>query len=70
MIFYKEVLGKLKDAGYTTYTIRQQKLLSQNTMAALRSNAPISTTSIDEICRLLQCQPGDIIGYENRETEK
>lgn len=63
MIRYKDVLSKLKSAGYTSYTIRQQGLVSQKTLTALRNNEPVSTTTIDTLCRLLGCQPGDLLEY-------
>lgn len=63
MIVYKDAIRKLKDAGYNTGTIMKQKLLSQSTLVALRHNKPLSTKSIDVICRLANCQPGDIMEY-------
>jgi len=41
-----------------------------NTLTAIRQNKPISTKSIDVLCRLLQCQPGDILMYENDATDR
>ena len=63
MIVYKDVIGKLKAVGYTTYTIRQQKIIPEKTLTAIRKNEPISTKTIDTICKVLKCQPGDILGY-------
>lgn len=63
MIRYKDVLSKLKAAGYTSYAIRQHGLVSQKTLTALRKNDPISTKTIDTLCCLLKCQPGDILEY-------
>lgn len=63
MIRYKDVLAKLKAAGYTSYTIRQMGLVSQKTLTALRNNDPVSTTTIDTLCGLLKCQPGDLLEY-------
>lgn len=63
MIVYKNVLKRLKDAGYNTSTIVNNKLLSQSTLDALRHNKPLNTTSINAICRLAKCQPGDIMEY-------
>lgn len=63
MIVYKDVLERLKSAGYTTYRIRAEGVLPQKTMTALRSNAPVTTKTIDTICRLAGCQPGDIMAY-------
>ena len=63
MIIYKNVLGRLKNAGYTTYTLLKEKLISQRTLTAIRHNEPVNTKTIDTICRLAKCQPGDIMEY-------
>ena len=58
-----DILAKLKDAGYTTYRIRKDKLLGEFTVQKLRAGEPISWESIATICALLDCQPGDIMEY-------
>ena len=63
MLIYKNVLQLLKDAGYNTTTIMRDKLLSQVTLDALRHNRPVSTKTIDTICRLAKCQPSDFLVY-------
>lgn len=59
-----DILAALKDAGYTTYRIRQEKLLSESTVQKLRKSAPLTWENIATICKLLNCQPGDILEYE------
>lgn len=64
MITYKfDILQVLKDAGHTTYQLRKNKLLGEATIQQLREGRPISWVNIDTICRLLGCQPGDILQY-------
>lgn len=60
-----DVLAALKSAGYTTYRLQKDKLLSQSTIQALRDGLPISWANIENLCSLLKCQPGDIIIYED-----
>nr|WP_243427589.1 helix-turn-helix transcriptional regulator [Flavonifractor plautii] len=68
-LHYKiDILSALKSAGYTTYRIRQEGLLSQSTLQKLRQGVGVSWENIETICRLLQCQPGDIIEYTEREA--
>ena len=63
-IVYKiDVLAAMKEAGYNTYRIQKEKLLSQATLQALREKRMISAKSLNQICLLLQCQPGDILEY-------
>ena len=70
-IRYKiDVISALKEAGYNTNTIRKNKLLSEGTLQSLRNGKYISLDAISKICKLLNCQPGDIIEYtENAKSE-
>lgn len=63
-----DILMGLKQNGYTTYKIRKEKLLSESTVQKLRRNAPVSWENIDTLCRLLNCQPGDILEYKEEEN--
>lgn len=67
MIIYKDVLGKLIAAGYTTYRIRREKLIPESTMQKLRSGGSVTTETIDTLCHLLHCQPGDLMKYVDDE---
>ncbi len=63
-IEYKiNILSELKAAGYSTYRLRKEKLLGEATMQKIRRSELVSWENIATICRLLQCQPGDIIEY-------
>lgn len=63
-IRYKvDVLGALRDAGYTSTRIRNEKLMGQAVLQQLRHGVLVSWRSIETICRLLNCQPGDIVEY-------
>lgn len=59
-----DVLTALKNAGYTTYKIRKEKLLSESTVQKLRNKQPVAWENIATICKLLNCQPGDILEYK------
>ena len=63
MIFKFDMLKALKDKGYTTYQIREKKLLSESTVQKLRKGTPVSWENIEALCRLLKCQPGDLLEY-------
>ena len=63
-IRYKmDVLAALKAAGYSSTRIRNEKLIGQATLQQLRQGEIVSWATINTICRLLQCQPGDIVEY-------
>ena len=61
--FKIDIVEALKAKGYNTNRIRKEKLLSESTMTKLRRNEGVSWENIETICRLLECQPGDIIEY-------
>lgn len=70
-IKYKmNLVTALKQAGYNSTVIRQEKIMGQRELQKLRHNELVSWATIETICKLLQCQPGDILEYteENKEA--
>ena len=64
-VIYKiNVTEALKAVGYSSYRIRKENLLGQATMQKLRDGESISLESLATVCRLLNCQPGDILEYK------
>ena len=59
-----DVLAALKEKGITTYKIRQEKIMSESTVQKLRAGVGVSWENIETLCRLLECQPGDLMEYE------
>lgn len=66
MLYYKiDVLRALKDAGYNTARIKREKLFAATTVVNLTHGEMIgSLDTLGRICALLNCQPGDLIGYK------
>ena len=63
-IRYKiDVLQALKEKGYSTYKLRREKILSESTIQAFRTGDLVSYENIAKLCRLLDCQPGEILEY-------
>lgn len=61
-IVYKiDVLSELKEKGYNTTILRKEKLLAESTIQQLRENKLVSWTNIERLCKLLDCQVGDLI---------
>ena len=58
-----DILAALKEKGITTYKIRQEKILSESTVQKLRASKGVSWENLETLCRLLDCQPGDLIEY-------
>lgn len=64
MIKYKfDILAALKKAGYSQNKIRNDKLIGQSYLTQLRHHDLVSWATINTICKLLNCQPGDILEY-------
>ena len=63
-IKYKlDVLGALKEKGYTSYKIRREKIMGEQQVQQIREGVIISTAGLEKLCRLLNCQPGDLLEY-------
>ena len=65
MLRYKvNILEKLKEAGYSSYRLRQEKVMSEGTLQKMRSgNIAITLESLGVVCDILRCQPGDIVEW-------
>jgi len=59
-----DVLAALKEAGYSSYRLRKEKLLSESTLQKLRDGIIVSTDVIEQLCGLLNCQPGDLLEHK------
>lgn len=65
-IQYKmDVIQALKGAGYSTYRLRKEKMLGEATIQNLREGKMVSWDNIATICKLLGCQPGDVVMFQD-----
>ena len=63
-IRYKvDVMAALKKKGYSSTKIREEKLIGQSYLQQLRHGELVSWKTLDTICSLLDCQPGDLIEF-------
>ena len=65
MIIYHDILGRLSASGWSTYRLQKEREISNGTIISIRAGKPINTTTIDTICRLCHCQPGDLLEYRD-----
>lgn len=71
MISYSlDVLAALKEKGYSTYRIRKDKLIGEAQIQKLRSNELVSKETLNTLCKLLNCQPGQILKYIPDDSEE
>ena len=68
-IRYKiDILAALKEKGYSSQRIRNEKLIGQSYLQQLRHGELVSWKTLDTICALLDCQPADLIEYVKEES--
>lgn len=63
MIVFADIMQLLAQHGWSSYRIRKERLISEGTMSRLRNGQPVTTETLDVICGLCQCQPGDLIRW-------
>ncbi len=69
MLKYKiDVLAALKAKGYTTYRLSRARLLGNPTVHKLREGKMVGIIEHEKLCKLLECQPAELIAYEKEPT--
>lgn len=64
-IRYDKLIQKFKDQGITSYTMKTSlKVIGQATWKKIHEGGHIDTRTIEALCRLFHCQPGDLLSYE------
>ena len=58
-----DVMAALKERGYSSTKIREQKLIGQSYLQQIRHGELVSWKTIDTLGALLVCQPGDLVEY-------
>lgn len=67
--YKKDILSELKEKGYSTYRLRKDKILGEATIQNLRTGKIVSLDNLSTICKILECQPGDILKYVKEEND-
>ena len=63
MICYDRFWETLKQSPESTYTLIKNHHISSSTIDKLRKNKPVTTTTINDLCRILNCRVEDILTY-------
>ena len=69
-IVYKiDILSELKRKGYSSYVLMNKEKMGENYIGQrqiqqIRNGEIVSNAVLNKLCSLLQCQPGDIIEYQ------
>lgn len=70
MILYKNLIEKMKIAGFSTYRLKQEKILSNSTLDRIRDRKSISTNTIDVICELTGLPIQELIEHKPNKENK
>ncbi len=63
MISFGPFWATLKSSDETTYTLIKNHHISSSTIDKLRKNRPINSTTINDLCRILNCSVNQIMEY-------
>ena len=63
MISYATFWNTLKESQESTYTLIKNHHISSSTLDKLRKNRPLNTTTINDLCRILNCRVQDVMEY-------
>jgi DNA-binding Xre family transcriptional regulator len=70
MIQYNPFFYTLKAKGESTYTMIHKHNVSSSLIDRLRNNKPISTTTINDLCQILNCGVDDILEFVPSEADQ
>ena len=63
MIIYDNLWRTMKEKGITQYALIKTYKVSPAQITRLKRNESVSTHTIEMFCKILDCQPGDIMEY-------
>lgn len=63
MISYDPLWETMRRKNISTYTLIKDYNFSRGTLDSLKHNRNISTATLDDICRILDCRVEDVLAY-------
>lgn len=63
MIDYSPFWQTLEQSSENWYTLTSKHKLSHSTLHRLKHNKDVSTKTLNDLCRILQCDIQDIVRY-------
>lgn len=70
MISYRPFWHTLGISSESTYTLIKNHHLSSSTIDKLRKNKPLTTTTLNDLCRVLCCRVEDVLEYIPSEDDQ
>ena len=70
MISYSPFWKTLKNSTETTYTLINKHHISSATIDKLRKDKPMTTTTLNDLCKILDCRLEEIAEYIPNENDQ
>ena len=70
MITYEPFWRMLEKSGESTYTLIYKHHISSSTIDRLPKNKPVNTTTLNDLCRILNCDISDIVRYSPSDQDQ
>ncbi|MCF2642220.1 helix-turn-helix transcriptional regulator [Roseburia hominis] len=70
MIDYSPFWNTLKKSNESTYTLINKYHISSATIDKLRKNKSMNTTTLNDLCRILNCRLEEIAQYIPSDTDQ
>lgn len=63
MVSYEPLWRTMDKKGITTYALINKHHIPSKTIYNLKHNKPTTTTTIETLCRILDCKPNDVFEF-------
>lgn len=63
MISYEPFYKTMQEKNMTTYRLIKEYNISRSLLDRLKHNRPISTVTLNDLCRILKCRVEDVLIY-------
>ncbi len=67
MISYQPFYDTLLKKGITEYSLIFKHGISANTLHRMKHKKPITTTTLDTLCQILECSVSEILEYKSED---
>jgi Predicted transcriptional regulator len=65
LVSYDPLWKTLEEKGITTYTLIEKHKVLSKTIYNLKHDKNISTTTLETLCKILDCTPNDILTFKD-----
>ena len=63
MISYQPLYRTMREKGISTYKLINHFGVSRSLLDRLKHDKPISTVTLDDLCRMLECRVEEVLEY-------